>query len=123
MAPLNRPTVTSNRLQQALLRESLDFDSVSAYQTCIDSVVEQLNIPVSTNYSKSPHLQQLPTHRYLDYDPQCQSHLSQHHHGSLYSLHSAVAPDWSALDNLSLPRPFGICRDKTGGGVASDACA
>jgi len=28
------------------------------------------------------------------------------HHGSLYSLHSAVAPDWSALDNLSLPRPF-----------------
>jgi len=69
MAPLNRPGHFKRRLQQALLlRESLDFDSVSAYQTCIDSVVEQLNIPCLDKLQQErPHLQQLPTHRYLDY--------------------------------------------------------
>jgi len=70
MAPLNRPTVTSNAgCNKHCCRESLDFDSVSAYQTCIDSVVEQLNIPCLDKLQQErPHLQQLPTHRYLDYE-------------------------------------------------------
>jgi len=111
------------RLQQALLlRESLDFDSVSAYQTCIDSVVEQLNIPCLDKLQQErPHLQQLPTHRYLDYENSVSKSLVTAP-SRFCTLHSAVAPDWSALDNLSLPRPFaGFVGTKQV--VTSDACA
>lgn len=58
------------RLHQALLlRESFDFETVAAYQTCIDAVVEQLNTAYHDKLQQErPHLQPLPTYRYLDYE-------------------------------------------------------
>jgi hypothetical protein len=47
----------------------LDFETVAAYQTCIDSVVEQLNAACLDKLQQErPHLQPLPPHRYLDYE-------------------------------------------------------
>lgn len=58
------------RLHQALLlRESLDFETVAVYQSYIESIVEQLNVACLDKLQQErPELQQLPTHRYLDYE-------------------------------------------------------
>lgn len=59
-----------NRLHQALLlRDSVDFASVTAYQQFIEQVVQRLNQVCQERFeTEQPHLQVLPTYRYPDYE-------------------------------------------------------
>jgi hypothetical protein len=59
-----------NRLHQALLlRESVDFASVAAYQQFIEQVVERLNQNCQERFEQErQHLQDLPAYRYPDYE-------------------------------------------------------
>jgi hypothetical protein len=58
------------RLHQALLlRESVDFESVTAYQQFIAEVVERLNQTCQARFElEQAHLNALPTYRYPDYE-------------------------------------------------------
>jgi len=104
MAPLNRPTVTSNAgCNKHCCRESLDFDSVSLSNLhrlsgravkypCLDKLQQE-----------RPHLQQLPTHRYLDYETSVSKSLvtAPSRFCILYTVPSRLIGQ-----RLSLPRPF-----------------
>ena len=59
-----------NRLHQALLlRESVDFESVSEYQQFIEQVVERLNQTCWERFElEKAHLSALPAYRYPDYE-------------------------------------------------------
>jgi hypothetical protein len=59
-----------NRLHQALLlRESVDFQSVTQYQQFIEQVVERLNQMCLDRFEvEKSHLQALPAYRYPDYE-------------------------------------------------------
>ncbi|NJP09401.1 MAG: transposase family protein [Leptolyngbyaceae cyanobacterium RU_5_1] len=59
-----------NRLHQALLlRESVDFPSVAAYQQFIEQVVERLNQTCWERFEvEKAHLSALPADRYPDYE-------------------------------------------------------
>lgn len=59
-----------NRLHQALLlRESVDFPTVAAYQQFIEQVVERLNQRNQERFEiEKTHLQPLPPYRYPDYE-------------------------------------------------------
>jgi hypothetical protein len=58
------------RLSQALyLRQSCDFESVSAYQQFIEQEVAKLNARCSIKFAEEQqHLQALPQYRYTDYE-------------------------------------------------------
>ena len=58
------------RLRQALyLRGSCDFDSVSDYQTFLETIINKLNQRCSDKFEQElPHLQPLPQYRFADYE-------------------------------------------------------
>lgn len=58
------------RLRQALyLRESMDFESVTAYQGFIEQVIAKLNGKCAETFgAEQGHLRPLPSYRYADYE-------------------------------------------------------